>query len=203
MRTVAVYGGKGGIGKTTIAEALAWQFADKGKTVLMDADYQESASTSTREMKVTCPYTVTSTGETHELDGAEYIVMDMPPSIEEARPLLTSADLIVVPYVPRYRESSALTKTLLHDLVGMPVVVIMSRVSHQHANNERVLRAFLSGAKILLLDTVLRARDSAHERAGESGIPLLHENAKGYKLAEARQDMRDMFTEVSDLLEVL
>ena len=37
-RRIAVWSGKGGVGKTTIAINLAWALAEKGKTGLLDAD---------------------------------------------------------------------------------------------------------------------------------------------------------------------
>lgn len=193
---LAVYGGKGGIGKTTVATNMAWHLGTIASTGLVDADYQESATRLHKNYSVPAPYTLTD-GDT---SGLRYVVMDMPPSIEEARPLLTSARLIVVPFVVRDMDATALMRTLMTDLIGLPRVVVMSRVTHHHKPTERTIRAVLEGLDVPVTDTVLREFGAAHDRANSTGVPLLHPDAQGYKVAEAAADMRNLADEIHTLM---
>lgn len=196
-----IYGGKGGIGKTTLACAFAWHWAAKGATALMDADSQESTLRLHRNLKRPVPYRLAGGEHGMDLDGVQYVVGDMPPSIDEARPLLNLAHLIVVPVVLRDLDLNALIRTLVTDLAGMRRVALLSRVTHAQRNTARTVRNVLQGLEIAVLDTQVREYVNAHDTAHRHGIPVTHPDASGNKLAEAQQDLHDAAHETLDLLE--
>jgi chromosome partitioning protein len=108
MRVVALAGTKGGVGKTTIAVALAVRAAEESKRVaLLDLDPQESLSAWwDRRGKGNNPklFEVDATTEAIELlmsEGWEWVFIDTPPSkLELIEPGVACADLVLIPTRP-------------------------------------------------------------------------------------------------------
>ena len=108
MRVVALAGTKGGVGKTTIAVALAVRAAEESKRVaLLDLDPQESLSAWwDRRGKEKNPklFEVDATTEAIELlmsEGWEWVFIDTPPSkLELIEPGIAVADLVLIPTRP-------------------------------------------------------------------------------------------------------
>src|SRR5699024_8813097 len=119
-RIIAVYSGKGGIGKTTTASCLAWKFGNPTapeRTVLIDANArQRSATVVYEQLQVDATYAVATEEDPRKLAyardlDADWVIIDCPPSDLEAAAALDVADLIVVPYVARWLEDEAAALT--------------------------------------------------------------------------------------------
>jgi len=108
MRVVALAGTKGGVGKTTIAVALAVRAAEESKRVaLLDLDPQESLSAWwDRRGKEKNPrlFEIDAATEAIELlisEGWEWMFIDTPPSkLELIEPGVAVADLVLIPARP-------------------------------------------------------------------------------------------------------
>lgn len=106
MHVIALAATKGGVGKTTLASALAVRAADESKRVaLVDLDPQESlASWWDRRGKVSNPQlfeNVDATAEAIELlisQGFEWVFIDTPPGfLKFTEPAIVAADFVLVP----------------------------------------------------------------------------------------------------------
>lgn len=199
-KLIAIYAGKGGVGKTTLATNLAFALAATNKVGLADVDYQESTTRLGNQLKVPCPYRMVRADDGSGVDDLEYLIADMPPSIKEARPMLESARLIVVPFTLRELDVQALTRTLMTDLAGMPRVVVMNRITHAQRSTQTVVRNVLTGLDLNIIPTVIREYVNAHDRANRVGIPIMHPDAKGSKIEEARADMHGATSEIHSLI---
>lgn len=182
---VVIYGGKGGIGKTTTAVSLAYLLGrDQGKTLLVDANAdQPSAQLIYDTLAVDAPYDIT-VEENPELLGRikgvdyNYVVIDCPPSPREAQAALGVADLVLVPYVPRWLETQAIMRTIRDALDGRPYRVLLTAVEHAMKSRARITREALSGFGVPMFDTHVR-RYVAHEQAQSNGVPLFELEAVG------------------------
>lgn len=178
MHVLAVYGGKGGIGKTTTAVTLSYLLGrDQGKTLLVDANAdQPSAALIYDTLTVDAPYDLTVEenpellGRIRRVDYA-YVVLDCPPSPREASAALDVADLVIVPYVPRWLETQAIMRTIRHALAGRPYRVLLTAVEHSMRTRARITREALSGFGVPMFGTQVR-RYVAHEQAQSNGVPI-------------------------------
>jgi chromosome partitioning protein len=108
LRVITLASTKGGVGKTTIASALAVRAAEESRRVaLLDLDPQESlASWWTRRGKVKNPklFEVDATAEAIELlvsEGWQWVFIDTGPArIELIEPGIAVADLVLIPTRP-------------------------------------------------------------------------------------------------------
>ena len=108
LRVVTLANAKGGVGKSTLASALAVRAAEESRRVaLLDLDPQESlASWWTRRGKVKNPklFEVDATAEAIELlvsEGWQWVFIDTGPArIELIEPGIAVADLVLIPRRP-------------------------------------------------------------------------------------------------------
>lgn len=105
---VALLNQKGGVGKTTLAIHLAAALAQKGRTMLLDADPQGSAVSWSSQRETAPPFTVTALAKPtihRDIDqlahGYVHVVIDGPPRASDlARSVIMAADFILIPVQP-------------------------------------------------------------------------------------------------------
>jgi chromosome partitioning protein len=121
MKTLAVISQKGGVGKTTLATALAVAAEADGKSVaIFDLDPQASASfwKDTREASSPSVVALPASRLQHVLkaasdEGCDLAIIDAPPAAKDvAFEAMQYADFILIPTKPAVLDLMATTKTL-------------------------------------------------------------------------------------------
>lgn len=136
MRTLSIISQKGGVGKTTLATALAVAAEANGKnTAVFDLDPQASASFwhDTREAQTPAVAAIPSSRLSHLLkatdeSGCDLAIIDAPPFAKDiAFEAAHHANFILIPTRPAVLDVMAMTKTL--DLVrhyGKPAAIVLT-----------------------------------------------------------------------------
>jgi chromosome partitioning protein len=140
MKTISIISQKGGVGKTTLATALAVAAEADGKqAAIFDLDPQASASFwhDMREAETPAVTAVPSSRLTHLLkaagqSGCDIAIIDAPPFAKDiAFEAAQHADFILIPTRPAVLDVMAMTKTL--DLVkhySKPAAVVLTFCPH-------------------------------------------------------------------------
>ena len=146
MRTIAVAGAKGGVGKTTLAVHLAVAAVQQGRdVVLVDADPQLSAvrwseRRSSSEPVVLGRAVSQLAAEMERIAGfgADVAIVDTPPRAwvgadNAALVAATLADVVLVPCRPSIFdiESTAISVQRLQAATAAPVVVVLNGCAHR------------------------------------------------------------------------
>lgn len=188
---IAVFAGKGGIGKTTTAINLAWLWAAAGlRVLLVDANaLQRSAETlydAWQHKLGHVPFDLTVEDRPELLGGIkqvpyDVVVIDCPPSPDESKAALDVADLIVVPYVPKPMETQAIMKTIRETLTGLRYVVLFNMVK-THRDGELRGRAeqakeAMVGQGVPVLDAFVRDY-AAHQTVVARQVPIFSEQGR-------------------------
>lgn len=175
---VAIYGGKGGIGKTTTASNLAWLFGRDGhRTLAVDANVDQlSMQVIYDQLKGDPSYDLTIEENPALLSrikevSYDRVVIDCPPSAREADAAIRVADHIVVPYVPKFLETRAIMKTVSEALAGRPYKVLFVAVEHSMRSRAGLARESLAGFGVPVYQTVIR-KYIVHEKAQANGVPV-------------------------------
>ena len=111
---------KGGTGKTTTAVHLAAGLGRRGRTLLIDADPQRSATEWVFLMGDSCPFALVTDGEpdlhrrlADVVRGYDHVVIDTPPGYESiVRSAVLSATDILIPIAPSIMDINRLRPTL-------------------------------------------------------------------------------------------
>jgi chromosome partitioning protein len=206
MRVIAVVSSKGGVGKTTLASALAVRAARESKRVAMvDLDPQRSLAAwwkrrgrSDNPRIFTGAETATDAVEALELDGWDWVFIDTPPAfVATIQDAIERADLAVVPL-----RASAL------DLIASEDAVVMAREAgtpHLCVINDAeprwkttlTARDSLLAAAVPVAKTIVthRAAYLAALTSGKTG-PELEKPAKGQKTSASEDEISDLWNEV-------
>jgi len=136
MKTLAIISQKGGVGKTTLATALAVAAEKAGKVAaVFDLDPQASAAfwKDTRESEtpvviVTPPARLQHVLKAAAETGCDLAVIDAPPFAKDiAYEAAQQADFILIPTRPAVLDVMAMTKTLeLVQHYGKPAAVVLT-----------------------------------------------------------------------------
>lgn len=167
---IAVVNLKGGVGKTTTSVCLALELAKLGRTLLVDADPQQSALSWSEQAGWTAP--VTMARATKDLnrwlpaaaEGYDHVVIDTPPGHPE---IVTSAalaaEVALIPVPPSLMDFDRLSPTI--DLLAnveplnptLSVQVLLTRL-RSGTNTSKFAREVLSelGLPILAAEVPLR-----------------------------------------------
>lgn len=151
--TVASF--KGGVGKTTTSIHLAGVMAERARTLLVDLDYNESATGWASAGHL--PFRVASAEDARGLlseyrDG--HVVIDTParPDRDELARLAGRGDLLIVPTTPDALAIRALTRTvqLLREHGSRPFKVLLTIVPPFPSREGKRARAALERAQMEL-----------------------------------------------------
>lgn len=206
MRVIAVVSSKGGVGKTTLASALAVRATRESKRVAMvDLDPQRSlAAWWKRRGRSDNPRifagaeTASEAVEALELDGWDWVFIDTPPAfIATIQDAIEHADVALIPV-----RASAL------DLIASEDAVIMAREAsavHLCVINDaeprwkttHTARNYLLAAEVPVANTIVthRAAYLAALTSGKTG-PEFEKPAKGQKNSSSEDEISDLWNEV-------
>ena len=164
---------KGGSGKTTLAMNLAVGMAGRGRTLVIDADPQGSASQwcHLAADEQPFPVSVISVGGnlTHEVErfsrDYDFIVIDCPPTLEteQSRKAMLAANTILIPVLPspldlwasvRLAETIEQIKQLRRELKAY---IIVNQLEPRSALS-RAMQQALAEFDIAALDSSIRRR---------------------------------------------
>lgn len=195
MKTLALISQKGGVGKTTLATALAVAADQDGKTVaVFDLDPQASASfwKDTRSRDTPAVVAIPAARLSHMLkaaaaSGCDLAIIDAPPfakdiSFEAAQ----HADFVLIPTRPAVLDVMAMTRTL--ELVAhyrRPHAVVLTFCPPQGrevADTEDAVRAL--GATLIPVRIHNRI---AYSRAQQTGLTALEFEPDGKAALELRE----------------
>lgn len=136
MKVLAIISQKGGVGKTTIATALAVAAEAEGKSsAVFDLDPQASATfwKDTRQAETPSVVALPASRLEHVLKaaaaaGCELAIIDAPPAAKDvAFEAMQYADFILIPTRPAVLDVMATTKTLeLVSHYGKPAAVVLT-----------------------------------------------------------------------------
>ena len=108
MPVIALVGNKGGAGKTTLCINLASALAERGATVVLDADPQQSSHNWHAIADGRSAFPVISASDdvvqlaADHVSSARYVLIDCPPSVraQQTSDALSRADLALIPVQP-------------------------------------------------------------------------------------------------------
>jgi chromosome partitioning protein len=204
MKTLAVVSQKGGVGKTTLATALAVEATRQGKSaVIFDLDPQASASfwkdtrQSARPDDTLAITAVPAVRLAHVLKAAEgagcdLAIIDTPPfSKDIAYEAAQRADFVLIPTRPAVLDAMAMTRTLeLVQQYQRPYGIILTFCPPQGREVDDTVKA-IAELKAELCPVRIGNR-IAYSRAQQSGGAAQEIEPDG----KAAQEIKDLYTYV-------
>lgn len=206
MYKIAVIAEKGGVGKTTVAIALAVAAASDGKrSAVIDTDQQATASKWTDRRETEFPWIVATPAarlsaalKTAEAQGADFVVIDTPPHAgTDAAEAARLADLVVIPVEPHLFALETLPKLRdLLKLAGDPLAVVVLNKAAPQGSEAGNAGDWIKQQGFSVCPVVLHLR-AAHRHAGNVGQGVT-EFEPGSKAA---QEVMNLYTYTLKLLE--
>ena len=185
-KTIAVFSGKGGVGKSTIAAALA---VAAGNSTILDSDPQATLATwgdrrNQEPSVLTVP--MSRAGLTAAKLQTRYAFVDTPGAlVGGVLDVLRTADLVVVPTPIDQFDLDALGGTLdALSMAGSASVLIINRL-HPSASAETALE-IVQDIGCLVCPVVVRERAS-HKRAAIDGLTALESEPNSPAATEIQQ----------------
>lgn len=202
-RILVVANGKGGVGKTTTAMALAAEFAEKYKVLAVDADPQQSLSWWANRGEGEAKFEIVQQTEPQNLrklrkeNNYDLLVIDTPPALgsETLGAVLAIADYLVLPTPCAPMDLAALIATVQAAVIpkAIPHRVILTKVDVRSLGEAWEAQNTLRELGISTCTTLVRAY-KAHERAAIEGVAIGQWRGKNAK--EAAKDYRSVAKEI-------
>lgn len=192
---IAVWGGKGGIAKTTSAFELADGLSCIGETLLVNADLRQTdgGATELANQRDDLPFELMESEEPTELGKLKtlrqfrYIVTDNAPHRDPAKLRAAAAgDLVVVPMPVRHLDVRGVMSSIKLHLqpIGAKYKVLLTCVDYARRNKAETMQQTMRALGMPVYDTIVRRYD-AHENAGSMGVSVfLGEGANWDKAAD-------------------
>jgi cellulose biosynthesis protein BcsQ len=195
---ISVWGGKGGICKTTSAVELAQGLGSIGRTLLVNADMkqEDGGSSELYSLLENPPFELMESDDPVELSKLRlltqfrYVITDNAPHRDEAKLRAAAAgDLVIVPMLIEHLPIRAVMSSIRLHLqpIGAPYKVLLTRVEHGRRNKAKLLQETMAGLGMPYYKTTMRKYD-AHQDAGSSGVPILEGDGSNWD--KAAQDVR-------------
>lgn len=202
-KIVVVTNGKGGVGKTTTAIALAGILAQDTKVLIVDADVQGSLSWWVGRSDQNMGFDIAKEVDpTHlkklpKLSSYDLVLIDTPPALHSnaLATVVAIADYLVLPTPPAPMDLTALIETVKSTVrpAQVPHRVLLTRVDPRCLNEALEAQNTLLEVGVPVFHAFVRAY-KAHERAALEG--KLVTEWKGKNAREAEADYRRVVDEL-------
>ena len=205
MPVIALVGNKGGAGKTTLCVNLAAALAERGSTVVLDADPQRSSlqwrAIAERDDAVLVIDAVDDLRHRVQSAAGRYaqVVIDCPPSVQAAqtREALAVADLALIPVQPSPLDLWA-SVHIEHEVAaarernpGLRAALVINQLEPRTRLSQLVRRA-LAELSLPVAETAIRRR-MAYRSSVLEGRTVLDQGGRGEAAAE---EIRQLIREV-------
>lgn len=209
MPVIALVGNKGGAGKTTLCINLAGALAERGTTVVLDADPQQSShhwhaiSDGGSAFAVIAASEDVAAAAEHHAENARYVLVDCPPSVhsQQTSDALSRADLALIPVQPspldlwasvqietevgRARESNP----------GLGALLVINQLEPR-TRLSQVMRDALAELSLPAAESAVRRR-MIYRKSVLQGRSVLAVGSEG---AAAAEEIRQLVDEMVNLL---
>lgn len=203
MITIAIISQKGGVGKTTLALALAAAARKQSAALVIDADPQATASQwfewrgrDTPMVTDSAPTRIAAKVDAAREAGAQLVVIDTPPHSDSAATAAAkAADIVLIPCRPSAFDLDAIRTTLaLAELARTPAFVVLTCVNPNATRHNAEARLYVETAGGQLAPQAIAER-AAYRHAAAEGLTVLEYDLDG----KASNEVRSLFRWVTHL----
>jgi chromosome partitioning protein len=170
---VTTAGHKGGVGKSTTAIHLAYFLHQRGPTLLIDGDPNQSVSTWAAQGQL--PFPVLTLDQVDDVSGYEHLVFDTQarPLPADLQALAEGCDLLVLPTSPDFLSLDALIQTAddLGDLGATNYRILLTMIPPRPRRDGDDARATLLKAQLPVFEAMV-PRLVAFEKAPILGVTV-------------------------------
>lgn len=181
---IGVHSGKGGIGKTTTAMAVAYLLGrDQGKTMLVDLNVEQpSASEAYAKLKEKAPYDLVTDDRPEQIQkvrrlGYRFVIFDLPPSAVQAKAGLDMCDLVIVPFGTDWMDMRGAIRTVNKlRKEERPFRVLLTKVFPHEQAAATAVRDLLSGSDVPLFSQNI-SHLKPHAKGKGEGVTVFSQDA--------------------------